>query len=252
MPPSPQAPALREAGQVTLAGNMRIMSPQEGASVRAAVALTDHIRLAATGVGAFDASRRGLYGELLAGYERFTGKFVQVGGLFGVGVGDVRARHPHCYDLHYDNSYCDVPKGYVDQAAARTVRYGLEGYFALHAPRVVSGGAGLRASVLDMRFHEVNDLAVRGRHAPLAFEPFVFVRAGQPWVQVEFQVRYTGLVNQPRYAGESVVAPDRLNILLGLRFVAGPGILGSWPRRQRKPRTSRRAERWAEEAELPQ
>jgi hypothetical protein len=126
-----------------------------------------------------------------------------------------------------------VPHGYVDEASARYMRYALQGYLLWRAPKIGLGGGGVRLSVMDMRFREVNGEPSSTHGLPVAIEPFVFVRGGLPFFQVEVQVRYTGLLNEPHLGNRKLVVPDGLTYVAGLRFVLGPGVTRRWPPRAR-------------------
>jgi hypothetical protein len=234
LPPSLAVPGLQRAGQASLAASIRPTTPAGSASGSATVALTDHVRLALGGVGAFTAHRRGGYGDVLLGGEFRVARFIEVGGLGGVGYGAVRARHAYVDPV--DNAYSPVQDGYVDEVRGHYLRYALQGHVLLRAPKIVQGGGGLRLSLIDAAIDAVDDAPVSAHGRPVAIEPFGFVRVGQPWLQFEMQLRYTGVVHQPSYAGRDLFVPDRMTISLGLRVVLGPGIGWVWPRRAGRPR----------------
>jgi hypothetical protein len=228
LPPMVNAPALQQAGQATLSANTRVFAPQHGTHAAAAVAVTDLVRVAGTVSGSW-ARRPGIYGEGLVGAEPRLNRLLQLGVLGGVGYGNVEADHPRCReDQDDDEGVCASPGNHVDQARATYLRYSLQTYLALRAPKIVHGGAGLRLSLLDMHVHEIDGLAVQRRALPVALEPFVFVRAGAPFFQAEIQVRYTGVMNNPRDLGHKVVVADQFQLTLGFRVVLGRGIERRW------------------------
>lgn len=224
--PAVNAPALRRAGQATLSANTRFLVPRLAAHALAAVALTDQLRLAGSINGAFNRDRRrGIYGEALAGAEPMLKRGLQLGVLGGVGYGNVSAEHSSCGD--YDMCIGTAFDGYVEQVRAHYLRYSLQAHVTYHAPLGQVGG-GMRLSLMDMRVYEVETVAVHERGLPVAIEPFAFARGGWPFLQGEFQVRYTGVANSPRVNGERVVVRDGITIVLGIRFVFGPGITRHW------------------------
>lgn len=230
LPPMANVPALRQAGQATVSASTRLFAPQHGTHAAAAVAVTDLVRVAGTVSGSW-AKRPGIYGEGLLGAEPRLNKLLQLGVLGGVGYGSVDAEHRRCReDEGGDDGFCFSPGNHVDQARATYVRYSLQTYLTVRAPKIVHGGAGLRVSLLDMHLHELDGLAVERRVLPVALEPFGFVRAGAPFFQAEIQLRYTGLMNQPHDLGRKVVVSDQFALMVGFRVVLGQGIERRWPR----------------------
>ncbi|MET0287314.1 MAG: hypothetical protein ABW352_22705 [Polyangiales bacterium] len=223
------APALRQAGQATVSASARVFSPQHGTHAAAAVAITDSLRVAASLSGSF-AKRRGIYAEGLVGAEPRLNRIVQLGILGGAGYGDVDAKHERCPDEPQVDSFCFSPGNHVDQARATYVRYSLQAYAVVHAPKLVHGGGGVRVSLMDMHLHEIDEVAVQRRALPIALEPFAFARVGAPFFQAEVQLRYTGLMNGPRELGRTVVVADQFAFTVGFRVVLGPGIERRWPR----------------------
>lgn len=231
LPPLVSVPALRRAGQATLSANARLFAPQLGAHAHAAVAVTERVRVAGSISGAFDRDRRqGIYGEALAGAEPMLTRGLQLGVLGGVGYGEVSAKHSACGDE--DMCISTAPRSAVEQVQADYVRYSLQAQLTYHAPLIVHAGGGLRVSLLDMRVNEVEEAIAHARGLPVAIEPFAFARAGWPFLQGEWQVRYTGVVNSPRVRGERVVVSDQVTFVLGLRMVFGPGITKTLVARQ--------------------
>ncbi|HEX5656601.1 MAG TPA: hypothetical protein VFX59_05370 [Polyangiales bacterium] len=229
LPPVTNVPALRAAGQASFGVSTRLLSPQTATHAVGAVAITDQLRLAGTLSGGFVRSqRRGLYGEALLGAEPMLSRLLQLGVLGGVGYGDVRTKHDACHDTHTDG-VCLKPRDIVDQAQATYVRYSVQAYLAVHAPKIAHGGGGLRLALIDMHVHELDGHAVNVRARPIAIEPFFFGRVGLPFFQAEVQLRYSDLVNAPHDAGRRVIWADRLTLLVGARFVFGPGITRRWP-----------------------
>lgn len=219
--PAPQLPAMRKAGQVAVGASMRVFQPQLAGHLTAAASVSERIRLAGTFSKGFVRQREGLYGEALAGVEPSINSLLQYGILAGMGYGDVRAHHPHCPSNRGSDSFCFVPKGYVDDVSATYLRYAAQAHVVLHAPKIVHGGVGFRVSVMDMRFDEINERPAHSRGLPVALEPFVVGRVGNSRAQVEVQVRYTGIVNSPRFEGRKLVVPDQLTMAIGLRLVFG-------------------------------
>jgi len=227
LPPSVNVPALRRAGQATVSANARIFSPQVGAHALAAVAVTDELRIAGSINGAFDRDRRrGIYGEALAGAEPMLTRGTQLGVLVGMGYGDVSAKHSSCHG--HDMCFSGVPASAAEQVRAHYVRYALQAHLTFHARKVVHGGGGLRLSLMDMRVTEVEQVDVHARGRPIAVEPFAFLRLGWPFLQFEWQLRYTGVARSPRVNGESVVVADQLTYVFGLRVLFGRGITRHW------------------------
>lgn len=229
LPPVANVPALRRAGQATVSVSNRVFAPQHGTHGAAAVAITDSLRVAGTFSASFS-ERPGRYGEGLIGAEPRLNKLLQLGVLGGVGYGNVEADHPKCPDPAPVDSFCFSPGNHVDQARATYLRYSLQAYLTVHAPKIAHGGGGVRLSVMDMHLHEIDDVAVHRHALPVAIEPFAFGRVGLPFFQGEVQIRYTGLVNGPRDLGRKVVVSDQFAFMVGLRFVFGSGITKSWPR----------------------
>ncbi|MEY4512511.1 MAG: hypothetical protein RLZZ450_4633 [Pseudomonadota bacterium] len=230
LPPMANVPALRRAGQATASASARVFAPQHGTHAAAAVAITDSLRVAGTVSSSF-AKRRGIYGEGLLGAEPRLNRLLQLGVLGGVGYGDVDADHRRCReDEGSSDSFCLSPGNHVDQARATYLRYSLQTYLTVYAPKIVHGGGGLRVSLLDMHLHEIDGLPVQRRALPVALEPFAFVRVGAPFFQAEVQLRYTGLMNDPRDQGHKVVVSDQFAFMVGIRTVFGPGIHPRWPR----------------------
>lgn len=229
LPPAVSVPALRRAGQATVSANARVFAPQLGAHALAAVAVTDQLRIAGSINRAFSRGRRrGIYGEALAGAEPMLTRGLQLGVLGGMGYGEVSAHHSSCEGD--DMCVSAAPASAPEQVRANYVRYALQAHLTYHAPKIIHVGGGLRLSLMDMRVNEVEEVAVHARGLPVALEPFGFVRAGWPFLQGELQVRYTGVVNSPRVNGARVVVSDHLTIVLGVRFVFGPGITKHWKR----------------------
>jgi hypothetical protein len=228
LPPVANVPALRRAGQATVSASTRVFAPQHGTHAAAAVAVTDALRVAGTVSTSFG-KRPGIYGEALTGAEPMLSRLLQLGILGGVGYGDVDAEHSRCPEEQVD-SVCFTPGNHVDQARATYVRYSLQAYLTVHAPKVVHGGGGLRVSLMDMRLHEIDGIAVQRRALPVALEPFAYARVGSPFFQAEVQFRYTGLTHAPRDLGRKIVVSDQFAIMVGVRVMFGPGIERRWPR----------------------
>lgn len=230
LPPMANVPALRRAGQATGSLSTRLFAPQHGTHAAGAVAITDDLRVAGTYSRSY-AQRRGVYGEGLVGAEPRLNKLLQLGVLGGVGYGNVDAQHRRCReDEGGDDSFCFSPGNHVDQARATYLRYSLQAYLTVYAPKIVHGGGGLRVSLLDMRLHEIDGRPVQRHVFPVPVEPFAFVRVGAPFFQAEIQVRYTALANQPRDQGHKVVVADQFQFMVGIRTVFGQGIERRWPR----------------------
>lgn len=228
LPPMANVPALRRAGQATISASTRLFAPHHGTHAAAAVAVTDSLRVAGTVSGSFY-KRRGTYGEGLIGAEPSLNKLLQLGVLGGVGYGDVNAQHRRCReDEGGVDSVCFPPGNHVDQARATYVRYSLQTYLAVHAPKIAHGGGGLRVSLLDMHVHEIDGLPVQRRDLPVVIEPFAFARVGAPYLQAEVQVRYSVVRNEPLEQERKVVVSDQFTFTIGVRAVFGRGIKQSW------------------------
>jgi hypothetical protein len=225
--PPVNMPALRTRNQAQLGVSARTISPQSGLSGLGAYAITDLARVGATATRSFPAGtyRRGTYGELLAGVEPVLRSSLQYGILGAAGYGRAEARHKPCPapgEDPSDEGFCFVPSDIVSQVRASYGRYTLQGYLVYRAPRVMSGGAGLRAGVTDLRVTRIDDAPATRRELFGTIEPFLVLRAGWPRFQVELQYRYVALVGAPRTDGARLVVPEHFMINAGVRFVLGP------------------------------
>lgn len=215
-------PALRTAGQTRVSASTTIFSPVSGTHVNASVAATSLLRLAGSfGFALGGGMREGLTGQLLVGAEVPINRIMQWGLLGGMGYGRVVQQHSAC-DGGFSEGYCVVPYGYANHVEASYVQSTLQGYVVVSAPKVVDAAFGMRMSVLAMRFHTIDHEPSDQGGAPVSLEPFALARVGGARFRVGPEVRYVGLVNQPRFAGRRLVVPDQFVMGFGLSVLLGP------------------------------
>jgi hypothetical protein len=182
-PLSPVAPLQREAGEVSLGGNVCTVHPRRGATAYLAVAPTEIARVYVAGGFSRAREEKGLRNDTDQ-VEVGAGGAAKLGvamfeTLAGVGIGRTDAQTCTAYGWFGDDCIGDSP------SKSTFVRGFLQETVGFRRGKILVQGLGLRFAVMRYAFSELNQLPSHHETWAVTLEPFAVTRVGFDWGKLE-------------------------------------------------------------------